>query len=75
MHLDLKLDNLVMDAEGYLKLTDFGLARRMNNTRASTRGIRGTVGWAAPEVLLKKPIDYRADYFAVGRLAFLLLYG
>lgn len=51
IHRDIKPENLVFDSDGYLKLTDFGIARlwQKDNSKESS----GTPGYMAPEVMCK----------------------
>ena len=64
LHRDIKPENLVMDSRGYLRITDFGIARTY--TPENARETSGTPGYMAPEVLCQQPHSYTADYFAVG---------
>ena len=51
IHRDLKPENLVFDSQGYLKITDFGIAKlwQKDNSKESS----GTPGYMAPEVMCK----------------------
>ncbi|KAJ2925963.1 hypothetical protein H1R20_g11130, partial [Candolleomyces eurysporus] len=49
-HLDLKLDNLVHDATGQLKIIDFDIAMLVKDEEEKIEGYRGTPGWTAPEI-------------------------
>jgi serine/threonine protein kinase len=73
IHRDIKPENLVFDNEGYLRLTDFGVActlRPENSTETS-----GTPGYMAPEVMCRKNHGLAADYFAVGVIAYECMLG
>jgi serine/threonine protein kinase len=61
IHRDIKRQNMKFDAEGCLKIFDFGLARRDDPEDASTIGAWGTPGYMAPEL-------YQAD--AAGKVSF-----
>ena len=50
MHRDLKLENLMVDIDGYLKVIDYGLARVLLQGQLS-RSMCGTPGYMAPEVV------------------------
>ena len=51
IHRDIKPENLVFDNEGYLRLTDFGVARILSPDNASETS--GTPGYMAPEVMCR----------------------
>jgi serine/threonine protein kinase len=51
IHRDIKGDNLLVPADGFIKLADFGTAKRFTALRTGTVGIVGTPLWMAPEVL------------------------
>lgn len=73
LHCDLKPENIMVTPapESLVKILDFGLARRAPNPNDETASlaksaIGGTAGYIAPEVLLGKEPDERADIFALG---------
>ena len=71
LHRDLKPENLVFDSKGYLKLTDFGIAkiyRKENNKDTS-----GTPGYMAPEVMNGQNHTIAVDYFALGVIGYELM--
>eukprot|EP00563_Minutocellus_polymorphus_P006551 CAMPEP_0181036228 /NCGR_PEP_ID=MMETSP1070-20121207/8738_1 /TAXON_ID=265543 /ORGANISM="Minutocellus polymorphus, Strain NH13" /LENGTH=706 /DNA_ID=CAMNT_0023113827 /DNA_START=389 /DNA_END=2509 /DNA_ORIENTATION=- len=65
---DLKPENLVMDADGYLKVVDFGLAKKVENGKLWT--LCGTPDYLAPEVILNEGHDWAVDYWALGVLIY-----
>ena len=73
IHRDLKPENLVMDSDGYLKLTDFGIAKIYNKNIDNYRENSGTIGYMAPEVLFNMNHDYRCDYYALGIIGYELM--
>ena len=75
IHRDIKPQNLLVDPTGFLKVTDFGIARLAgadSDGKALTveGAIVGTPQYMAPEQLLGEPVDGRADLYATGAVLF-----
>lgn len=77
VHRDVKPANLLIEADGRVKLTDFGVARIQDSGEATrTQGTMvGTLKYMSPEQVQGVPIDARADLFAVGVVLYQLLTG
>ncbi|MES2363750.1 MAG: serine/threonine-protein kinase [Pseudomonadota bacterium] len=77
VHRDIKPANLLIEPDGRVKLTDFGVARIQDSGEATrTQGsIVGTLKYMSPEQLQGRPIDARADLFAAGVVLYQLLTG
>lgn len=81
LHRDVKPENiLVAAADGHRRrvlLTDFGIARRIDDVSNLTEAnvAVGTISYVAPEQLLGKPLDGRADQYALAATTFFLLTG
>ncbi|WP_096697994.1 serine/threonine-protein kinase [Polaromonas sp. AER18D-145] len=77
VHRDIKPANLLIEADGRVKLTDFGVARIQDSGEATrTQGtIVGTLKYMSPEQVQGLPIDARADLFAAGVVLYQLLTG
>src|SRR5829696_2543838 len=75
VHRDIKPQNLLVDPTGFLKVTDFGIARlagaQTDGKALTVEGmVVGTPAYMAPEQLLGEPVDGRSDIYATGAVLF-----
>ena len=73
VHRDIKPSNILINDDGRLKLTDFGIARIDSSTLTQVGEIMGSPGYMAPEQFLGTDIDARSDIYSVGVIAYELL--
>ena len=73
IHRDIKPENLVCDENGYIRITDFGVAKIMKPENSSETS--GTPGYMAPEVLFGQNHSFTADFFALGVMGYEFMFG
>jgi len=70
VHRDLKPENVMVDAQGNVKIMDFGIARSMEAGTRLTGSMVGTPAYMAPEQVAGKPVDYRTDVYSLGLILY-----
>ncbi len=77
VHRDIKPENVLLDADGRVRITDFGLALALRGEArfggATSRS--GTPQFAAPEQLLGERVDHRADLYSLAAVVYAVLLG
>lgn len=75
IYRDLKPENCLLDSEGHLLLTDFGLSKETKDEDDKCNSILGTIEYMAPEVIEGKDYGMGVDYWSLGAIGFDLLTG
>src|SRR5256714_1236098 len=75
VHRDIKPHNVVVDADGRLKVTDFGIARSGASQMTEVGSIIGTAQYLSPEQAKGAPVDQRSDVYSVGIVLYEMLTG
>ena len=73
IHRDLKPENLVLDNKGYIRLTDFGIAKE--NLPDNSSETSGTPGYMSPEVIKTLNHSFPVDFFALGIIGYEFMKG
>jgi eukaryotic-like serine/threonine-protein kinase len=76
VHRDVKPQNVLIDAEGRAKVTDFGIARELEQDGLTKTGrVLGTTDYVSPEQAMGQPVDARSDIYSLGVLLYEMLTG
>lgn len=76
IHRDLKPSNLLLDGDGVVKLTDFGIASLFSSPHLTvTGGVIGTPEYLSPEQACGKPVTKRSDLYSLGVVLYTLVTG
>ena len=66
LYRDMKPENILLDREGHIVITDFGLSKLIGDAEGKAQTICGTPEYVAPEVLAGRPYGRAVDWWSVG---------
>ncbi len=76
VHRDVKPGNIMLDEEGHVKITDFGIARTVASSHSTeTKSVVGTPNYMSPEQVQAQLVDGRSDQFSLAVIAYEILTG
>ncbi len=76
VHRDVKPQNVLIDAEGRAKVTDFGIARSIESSGLTATGrVLGTTDYVSPEQAMGQEVDARTDVYSLGIVLYEMLTG
>lgn len=68
IHRDIKGANILMDTRGNVKISDFGISKKLDDDKKGRASLQGSIYWMAPEVVRQKPYSFKADIWSLGCL-------
>ena len=75
IYRDLKPENVLLDAEGHIRITDFGLSKQNITKDEKTHSFCGTPEYLAPEIIKGSGHSWGADWWSLGALLYEMLCG
>ncbi len=76
VHKDIKPHNILVDRNGIVKVTDFGIAQAVDNmTITHNKGILGSAHYFSPEQAKGEPVDFRSDIYSIGVVLYEMVTG
>ncbi|MCX7759387.1 MAG: serine/threonine protein kinase, partial [bacterium] len=75
IHRDLKPDNILITENNIVKITDFGISKKIDKTLNLTQDFVGTPWYTSPEQIKNQKIDNRSDIYSLGVIVYQMLTG
>lgn len=75
IYRDLKPENVILDGEGHIKITDFGLSKQGVKKTDRTYSFCGTPEYLAPEIIKASGHSWGADWWSLGAILYEMLSG
>ena len=75
VYRDLKPENVLIDKDGNIKLTDFGLSKKMKGNEPSCYSMSGMPEYMAPEIIAHKECGKAVDFWCLGSMMYEMISG
>ncbi|KAL4154204.1 hypothetical protein QTP88_002036 [Uroleucon formosanum] len=75
IYRDLKLENVLLDHEGHIKLADYGLCKELKRPGQKCNTLCGTPHYMAPEIINREPYRFGVDWWALGVILYEMMLG
>jgi len=75
VYRDLKPENVLLDIDGHICITDFGMSKILENSNRTTNSFVGTAEYLSPEIILGKGHSFPTDLWSLGTLTYEMVYG
>ena len=75
LYRDLKAENILIGADGHIKLTDFGLSKKIKRDFETSDSFCGSKAYMSPEMIRQEPHGKSIDWYGVGVLLYELVVG
>ena len=75
IHRDIKLENVLLDENGHVRLSDFGFSTFLEDDEPHKRTVCGTPAYAAPEMITREAYTSKTDVWSLGVLLYVMLTG
>jgi serine/threonine protein kinase len=75
LHRDLKVENILLDVEGHVRLTDFGVSKLVTGDKDTFTSVVGTSEYFSPEMLMQEGYGKPFDFYSLGCVLYFLITG
>lgn len=73
IHRDIKPSNILLDRQGRVKISDFGVVRELNQTGSLAKTFTGTLTYMSPERITETNYSYASDIWSLGMVSRFLI--